>query len=99
MINTQMRVYDYYTIGENRDGYGQQIASQEKKGVIKMAIYITNQSIQDNVLYKNCSYVGLTSPNAEVNDAYVIDYNGERLKVMYVSTAGRYKQVFMSKVE
>ena len=92
MISTDMRFYNYYTLG-SIDAYGQPAASKEPVGQIKMAINISSQSTQDNVLYKNCSYVGLTQN--PVNDTYIIDYNGERLKVLYVNTKGRYTQVFM----
>jgi hypothetical protein len=92
MINADMRIYNYFTIGTN-DNYGQPIITKEPVGKIKIAINISSQSIQDNVLYKDCSYIGLTQ--APVNDTYVIDYNGEKLKVLYVNTKGRYTQVFL----
>lgn len=98
MINADMRQYNYFTIGE-KNAYGQQTlpsADAEPVGVIKMAINIASQSIQDTVLYKNCEYVGLT--HANVDDTYIIQYGNERLKVKYVNPRGRYKQVFMVKL-
>ena len=92
MINTDMRIYQYFTYGEE-DAYGQQQLSQEAQGIIKMAINITSQSVQDNVNYKNCNYMGLTC--ADVDDTYVIQYGEEKLKVLYVNPKGRYKHVFM----
>lgn len=92
MINTKMRNYDYSTIGANNE-YGQPQVS-EPKGQIKMAINLISQTIGDNIKYKDATYIGLT--NAHVDDTYIIDYNGERLKVLYVNPEGRYKQVFMS---
>ena len=92
MINTDMHLYNYFTFGED-DGYGMTQLSTEPKGQIKMAINISSQSIQDNILYKDCSYVGLT--HANVDDTYVIEYGNERLKVLYVNPKGRYKQVFL----
>ena len=92
MINADMRLYDYFTLGAT-DAYGQPTLSNDPVGQIKMAINVSSQSIQDNVLYKDCSYIGLTQ--APVNDTYVIDYEGERLKVLYVNSKGRYTQVFM----
>lgn len=61
-----------------------------------MALYITSQTIQDNINYSGCNYIGLT--HAEVDDTYVIEANGERLKVLYVNNDGRLKQVFLQKL-
>lgn len=95
MINTDFRTYNYFTFGED-DGYGMAQLSTTPKGQIKMAINISSQSIQDNILYKDCSYVGLT--HANVDDTYVIEYGNERLKVLYVNPKGRYKQVFLKEM-
>jgi hypothetical protein len=97
MINADMRNYNYYLYREN--DYGQSIVptGAEPAGTVKMAIYTTSQSTQDNILYKNASYVAITH-NTEVNDTYQIDYNGERLKVLYVSPQGRFRRVFLEKV-
>jgi hypothetical protein len=92
MINNDMELYDYYTYGDT-DGYGQPQLSSSPIGQIKMAIYTTSQAIQDNINYKDSQYIGLT--HANVNDSFVIDYDGERLKVLYVHPKGRLKQVFM----
>ena len=94
MINVDMRHYNYFTYSD-ADSYGQQQLSEEPKGSIKMAIYVASQSVQQNILYKECSYIGLT-PDLEVNDTYVVDYNGQRLKVLYVQPKGRFKQVFLA---
>lgn len=96
MINANMRLYDYYTIGD-LDEYGQQKTSSEPQGKIKMAISISSQSVQDNILYQGCTYMGLTH-DAEVNDAYIIGFGEERLKVLYVSPQGRLRQVFMARM-
>lgn len=96
MINAQMRLYNYYTYGDNNN-YGLPQLSEEPQGTIKIAINISSQNIQENILYKNCSYIGLTN-DAEVNDTYVIEYGEERLKVMYVNPMGRYKQVFLQRM-
>lgn len=96
MINSNMRIYDYYTYGE-QDAYGQPKLSEEVQGTVKMAINISSKSIQDNILYKDCSYVGLTM-NSTVNDTFVIQYGEEKLKVLYVYPNGRYKQVFLKKI-
>jgi hypothetical protein len=96
MINTDMRLYEYYTYGES-NAYGQPQLSQTPQGSIKIAINSTSQSIQDNILYKDCSYIGLTF-DSTVNDTFVIQYGDERLKVLYVNPKGRYKQVFLKRI-
>jgi hypothetical protein len=99
MINADMRLYNYFTIGE-ADGYGQpQLPAKDAtpKGQIKMAINITSQSVQDNVNYKDCQYVGLTH-NKDISDKHLIEYNGKRLKVLYVNPKGRLTQVFLKEL-
>lgn len=96
MINAQMREYKYYTYGD-KNSYGQPQLSADPQGTIKMAINIASQSTQDNILYNNCSYIGLTT-DAGVSNKYVIEYQEERLKVEYVNPMGRFKQVFMSRM-
>lgn len=94
MINADMRTYDYFTFGAN-NGYGTPTLSDEVKGQVKMAINITSQNIQENINYKNASYIGLT--NSTIDDTYVIQYDeNTKLKVLYVNPKGRYKQVFLS---
>lgn len=93
MINADMRLYNYFTYGTD-DDYGQPALSPEAKGTVKMAIYTTSQATQDNINYSNALYVALTHDKA-VNDTYVIEYEGERLKVLYVQNKGKYRQVFL----
>lgn len=95
MINTDMKLYDYYTIGSDNE-YGIGTVSDETIGTIKMAINISSQSTQENVNYKDCQYIGLT--HAAIDDTYIIQYGDERLKVLYINPKGRYKQVFMVKL-
>lgn len=98
MINTDMRLYNYFTIGI-ADGYGQPQmpgADAAPEGEIKMAINISSQSAQDNINFKDCNYIGLT--HADVDDTYIIQYGTERLKVLYVNPKGRLKQVFMKQI-
>lgn len=90
-----MKLYNYFTIGEP-NAYGAPQISAEPVGQIKLAIYTTSQGTQDNINYKDCNYIGLT--HAKVNDTYVIDYEGERLKVLYVNNCGRYTQVYMKSI-
>ena len=95
MINADMRDYDYYLYGEY-DGYGQPSLSNDVQGTVKMSINTITQTIQDNILYENSEYIGLT--HAQVSDKYVIQYGEDRLKVLYVNPKGRYKQVFMARM-
>lgn len=92
MINTNMRLYSYSTIGAN-DAYGQPTVS-EPVGEVKMAINILSQSVADNIMFNNATYIGLTQ--ADVKDTYIIHYEGQELKVLYVNPKGRFKQVFMN---
>ena len=95
MINNQMKNYNYYTYS-NDNAYGQPSLSETAQGTIKMAINVTSQFVQDNIQYKNATYIGLTL--AGVNDKYVIQYGDTKLKILYVNAVGRYKQVFMSEM-
>jgi hypothetical protein len=98
MINVDMRLYDYFTLGEP-NAYGQpQLPKEDAEpvGKIKMAIYTSSQSIQENINYKDCSYIGLTT--ALLDDKYIIQYGNERLKVLYVNPKGRFKQAFLQKI-
>lgn len=96
MINADMRLYDYYTYGA-ADSYGQPVLSDTIQGTIKMAINISSQTIQDNIRYKDCSYIGITHDKA-IDESYVIQYGSERLKVLYVNPKGRFKQVFLKNI-
>ena len=96
MVNADMREYQYYTYGD-QNAYGQATLSEDTQGVVKMAIYTTNQSVQDNINYTGANFFGLTH-NAAVNNRWAIQYGSKRLKVLYVTPLGRYKQVFMAEV-
>lgn len=99
MINADMRYYDYFTLGEE-NAYGEKTlpaADATPSGTVKMAINISSQSIQDNINYKDCQYIGLTH-NSNVDDTYIIVYGNERLKVLYVNPKGRFRQVYLQKI-
>jgi len=96
MIATDMRLYDYYTYSGS-NAYKQPQLSPEPQGAIRISINTTSQAIQDNIKYKDCAYIGLTH-NKLINDKWVIDYNGEKLKVLYVNPKGRYIQVFLKNI-
>lgn len=97
-----MRNYDYYLYSAPNN-YGQQTIIKDDsgkpkvQGSIKIAIEITSQQIQDNINYKDCSYIGLTH-NSSVNDSFAIKYGNEILKVLYVNPKGKLKQVFLKKI-
>lgn len=98
MINSDMRLYNYHVLGP-KNAYGQPTIPDkdaEPVGQIKMAINISSQTIQDNINYKGCNYIGLT--RAAVDDTFIIQYGDERLKVLYVNPRGRLKQVFMARM-
>ena len=96
MINARMREYNYFLYGDE-NGYGQVTLSREPKGTVKMAIHNTSTSVQDNINYKGATYIGITK-NRSIDDAYVIQYGKERLKVLYTTFDGRYAQVFMNTI-
>ncbi len=96
MVNADFRIYNYFTLGPV-DEYGQQKMEEDVKGSVKMAIYPTSQNVQNNILYHNAQYVGITH-DKDINDTYFISYEDYKLKVLYITRTGRFKQVFMSKV-
>lgn len=98
MINTNMRFYDYLLL-RNKDTYGQlppPKITDTPAGIIRMAINISSQTIQDNINYKGCNYIGLTKD--KITDKYFIKYENRLLKVLYINPMGKYKQVFLSEI-
>lgn len=95
MISTDMRIYPYYTLGEKNE-YGELVTGDKPEGTIRMALNISSQSVQDNINYQDCNYIGLTFAN--VDDTYIIENGNERLKVLYVNPKGRYNQVYLAKL-
>ena len=91
-----MRSYDYFLYGEE-DKYGQPQLSDTVQGSVKMSVYSTSPNIQDNINYKNAEFIGLTK-DSNICDKYVIQYGIDKLKVLYVISKGRLKQVFLIKV-
>lgn len=99
MINANMREYNYFLLSAETDDYGQQTLIKDEngepiiQGTIKMAISEASQSVLENILYKNTSYVGITQDKA-VNDHYIIEYKGIKLKVQYISES-RFKTAYL----
>lgn len=99
MINAAFREYDYYKTTVNKS-YGQEVLpplSATPEGKVKLSIFSTSKGTQDNILYMNCQYIGFTY-DTEIDDKYIIQYGKERLKVLYIQSKGRYKQVFLKRV-
>lgn len=98
-----MREYNYFLYSSEPDVYGQYTLIKDNngepvvQGTVKLAINNTSTTIQDNIQYKNATYVGLTL-DVGVNDSFVIQYGDEQLKVLYVNPMGRYRQVFMNSI-
>lgn len=69
----------------------------EPSGEIKIAIFPTSQSIQDNINYKDANYIGLTFSTL-LDDKCVIEYGDKKLKVLYTSPEARVKQVFLKQI-
>ena len=91
-----MKTYNYFTFGV-LDEYGQQTIATTPVGTVKLAINTSNITTGDNIKYKDATYIGLTLDSL-VNDSYVIEYDNEKLKVLYVIPIGRYKQVFLKEI-
>lgn len=89
----KMRKYSFIKYSPDLDEYGQPTLS-EQTGEILMFISITKHSPIQNPLYVDSEYTGLTTE--EIDDSFIINYNGEKLKVLYV-VKGRYNQVFLKR--
>ena len=103
MINSHFREYNYYRYNSKPDAYGQITLIKDAdgepivQGTVKLSVHDTSTSIQENIKYKEATYLGLTL-NPSIDDTYVIQYGEERLKVLYVVPRGRYRQVFMNSI-
>lgn len=103
MINSNMRAYDYYLLGDS-NGYGQitlirdEEAKPVKQGEVNISITNLTKSVTEDLRYSDASYIGLTHDKS-IKDTYVIQYGSELLKVKYVITGGRYTQVFLGVYE
>lgn len=101
MINSQMSMYPYFLYSDEPDIYGQQTLIKDEngepviQGTVKLAINTSSTAIQENIRYKEATYIALTM-DANISDKYAIQYGDERLKVLYVNPLGRYKQVFLN---
>ena len=96
MINNEMKYYKYYQY-KDKNKYGQLTLSNVASGDVKIAIFTTTESIQDNINYKDASYIGLTHSNI-LSDKCAIQYGDIKLKVLYIIPHGRLKQVFLKEI-
>lgn len=100
MIAPSMREYEFYKYSAP-NGYGQQTLIKDEngqplvQGTVKMAINLTTQATQDSVTYHNAQFFALTH-DKRVDDTFVIQYGGMRLKVLFVAPGGRYRQVYLN---
>lgn len=95
MINSNFREYQYFKLQETQ--LGQQVLPKDAQpiGAVKLAVYLTSQSIQDNINYKNAQYMALTHSSL-LDSSNIIQYGDKKLKVLYINPYGRMKQVFLS---
>lgn len=96
MIQSNMKLYNYYTLGE-LDEYGTTQPGKEIKGQVKLSIFLHTKQLSDNSLYKDTQYIALTNDN-DINETYLIEYDNRLLKVLYVNVLGRYKQLYLSDI-
>lgn len=96
MIQNNMKLYNYYTLGE-LDDYGTNQASEEVKGQVKLSIFLQTKQLSDNSIYKETQFTALTN-DKDINEKYLIEYNEKLLKVLYINDLGRYRQVYLGSV-
>lgn len=96
-INSRMKSYNYYLYGEYND-YGEKVLSDKPNGVIEIDITLRQQNTKESILYEGATYIGLTKDN-QIDSSYIVDYNGQRLKVLYVNPFGRFYQVFFEQLK
>ncbi len=94
MISSRMKNYQYCLLA-GADDYGQPRIT-DAQGTIKLSLSLTSQSIQDNINYKDAQYLGLTLN--KIDDKYIILVGEKKLKVLFVYSGGRYKQVFLAEM-
>ena len=53
MINSEMRFYDYYLM--EKDDYAQEVVGENVIGSVKMAIFETSKTVQDDIRYTDAT--------------------------------------------
>ena len=97
MIRRDMRPYGYTLLGE-ADAYGQPTLLDGVQGTINMAIYVSTQAVGSSIIYAEADYIGLTN-DASISDKMLIDYEGQKLKVLHTQPKGRHSQAAIKKVQ
>lgn len=97
MIKRDMRAYEYTLLGDT-DAYGQPTLLDGVQGTINMAIYVNAQAVGSSIIYAEADYIGLTN-DAGISDKMLIDYEGQKLKVLYTQRKGRHIQAALKKVQ
>jgi hypothetical protein len=96
-----MREYEYFQYNAEPNAYGQQTLIKDEngdpivQGRVKLAIALTSQATQDSINYHNAQFCAQTL-DSRIDDTFVIQYGKMRLKVLFVASGGRYKQVFLN---
>lgn len=96
MIQSNMKLYNYYVLNE-LDDYGTNQASEEVKGQVKLSIFLQTKQLSDNSIYKDTQFTALTN-DKDINEKYLIEYNEKLLKVLYINDLGRYRQVYLGSI-
>lgn len=96
MIQSNMKLYNYYVLNE-LDDYGTNQASEEVKGQVKLSIFLQTKQLSDNSIYKETQFTALTN-DKDINEKYLIEYNEKLLKVLYINDLGRYRQVYLGSI-
>ena len=93
MIQSNMKLYNYYTLGE-LDDYGTNQVSEQVSGQVKLSVFLQTKQLSDNSIYKEAQFTALTN-DKDINEKYLIEYNNMLLKVLYINDLGRYRQIYL----
>ena len=93
MIQSNMKLYNYYTLSEI-DDYGTNQISKQISGQVKLSIFLQTKQLSDNSIYKEAQFTALTN-DKDINEKYLIEYNNMLLKVLYINDLGRYRQIYL----
>ncbi|MBQ0088116.1 MAG: hypothetical protein KBT27_02150 [Prevotellaceae bacterium] len=98
MINADFRSYNYYKYG-TKNAYGEEVVDYTAAaGQIVLAIYLVGQELSGNINYKDASYVGFALTTTAIDETYVINYGGKKLKVLYVFPGRIYKHIALAEI-